>query len=347
MYFLREFEKTLMDALKRHSNLIIVNTRIHRFLSYIPLEYGEERDPAPIFFHEEIQGILKSLTRVDLSRVFKKKKLGDTKLELPVYKFMTDEQLQESLELSKKRAQEVLQMPPVVQVRKPIDRVYVEDRALIGHNTNRMIFTDITFGVKDRNRLIVVRELDGMLRDANWKERDRMNQIYFPKNKQKLKVPKMFEDKYLQDLLGRKEYEFILNCACAQFEPDNEQYQKVTSLTYQHINDNNGFECLRSTRHFGPLIFYLSWFKNIDNLLLELIETAHIVDANRLLQLYKKIHETDLNITDVQSLDGIMDYVKQAAVNKSSLELAVQAYIELVKQRKQLDEGIHVAHGLM
>ena len=42
------------------------------------------------------------------------------------------------------------------------------------------MFTDITYGVHDRERFIVVREPDGILRHAQGEERDRLNQIYFP-----------------------------------------------------------------------------------------------------------------------------------------------------------------------
>ena len=33
----------------------------------------------------------------------------------------------------------------------------------------------------DRERLIVVRDIDGTLRTATWEEHDRMNQIYYPR----------------------------------------------------------------------------------------------------------------------------------------------------------------------
>lgn len=94
----------------------------------------------------------------------------------------------------------------------------------------------------------------------------------------------MFQDEYLVSLLTRKEYEFVLDRACVQLEPDDPLYQKVTSITYQHLNDNNGFDSLRSTRHFGPLAFFLTWFKTVDNLILELIETGYISEVNYLLQ---------------------------------------------------------------
>ncbi|KAK4880344.1 hypothetical protein RN001_008490 [Aquatica leii] len=260
---------------------------------------------------------------------------------------MTDEQLKETLEEAKERAEDILQMPPVVQVRNVIDRVYINDPALKGLESTNTVFTDVTFGVKDQDRLIVVREPNGVLRDANWDERDRMNQVYFPKPNRKLKVPKMFQDDYLQDLLKRKEYEFVLNMASLHFDPDHPDYQRVTSITYQHINDNNGFNMLRSTRHFGPLTFYLVWFKNVDNLLLELIETARIDEVNHLLQLYGKVNECQFNVSDLQSLDSLSEYITNVSNKKGSLELAVQAYKDLIRQRKQLEDGIQAAHGLI
>jgi small subunit ribosomal protein S22 len=46
-----------------------------------------------------------------------------------------------------------------------------------GYDASKYVFTDITFGVHDRKRLIVVREPDGTLRDAEGDERDRLNQV--------------------------------------------------------------------------------------------------------------------------------------------------------------------------
>jgi len=296
------YKHTLKNVLKGNDVLhpIYTNLCIARFLNNCPNSYEHDRDPAPLYFNSDVQALLKSLARVNLGIVYKKRKLGDKALEQPTYRFMTDEQLQETLREAKQRVDDILQMPPVVQVRKPINKVLIQDPALQGLETSKLVFTDVTFGVKDCDRLIVVREPDGTLKEATWDVRDRMNQVYFPKICRKSKMPRMFEDENLQNLLGRKEYEFILDRACAQFEPDHPDYQRVTSITYQHVNDNDGFEKLRSTRHFGPLAFYLTWFKNIDNLLLELIETAHIEDCNNLLQLYGKIHKVEYKIGNLQ-----------------------------------------------
>lgn len=175
----------------------------------------------------------------------------------------------------------------------------------------------------------------------------------------------MFQDAYFQDLLTRKEYQFILDRACAQFDPDDPLYQKLTSITYQHLNDNNGFEALRSTRHFGPLAFFLTWFKSIDNLLLELIETAHIDEINCLLQVklskvmyaarfkssyflqvYGKVHDKQYTVESPEGLEALSQYIEADAQKKASLELALQSYKDVAQQRREREEGIKVAHGL-
>ena len=50
------------------------------------------------------------------------------------------------------------------------------------------MFTDITYGIHDRERIIVVRDADGVLRHANGDERDRLNQIYFPHKGRKVYI---------------------------------------------------------------------------------------------------------------------------------------------------------------
>uniref|UniRef100_A0A1B6DY21 Uncharacterized protein n=1 Tax=Clastoptera arizonana TaxID=38151 RepID=A0A1B6DY21_9HEMI len=56
---------------------------------------GNTTDPERInlFFDNEVQDLLKKLTRKDLNFVFRSRKMGQ-KLEPPEYKFMTTEQLE-------------------------------------------------------------------------------------------------------------------------------------------------------------------------------------------------------------------------------------------------------------
>lgn len=77
---------------------------------------------------------------------------------------------------------------------------------------------------------------------------------------------------YPQDVLAREKYEFVLDRACAQFEPDDPEYHRITSATYEAIEARRHYQMLHSTRHYGPMCFYLAWNKNMDNLLIALIQ---------------------------------------------------------------------------
>lgn len=244
---------------------------------------------------------------------------------------MTDEELKEALAKADSKANEMLQMPPVLLPRKSTNKVISHDPALQGLETARLVFTDITFGVCDSRRLVVVREPDGTLQEADQDTRNRMNQLYFPKPGRELKVPSMFQDEHLENLLSRKEYIFILDRACVQFEPDDPLYQRVTGIVYECLNENSEFDVLRSTRHFGPFVFYLAWHKNIDNLLLELITSSKIGEANKLLALYGKIHNVELGFGDSEDVSAVQEYISKCANKKGALELALQAYKDCQK----------------
>jgi len=155
----------------------------------------------------------------------------------------------------------------------------------------------------------------------------------------------------LQSLLNRREYEFILDRACAQFEPDNPEYHAVTWAVYERINLEKHFETLRSTRHFGPMVFQLVWTSNIDNLLCEMIETERVKDAVLLIRLYHKIHptaESAVNRCEENSSDEefILHYARLDSPKTSTIEKLVQSYKELCLQRETLEESIKKAHGI-
>lgn len=101
-----------------------------------------------------------------------------------------------------------------------------------------------------------------------------MNNIYFPYKDRAFFVPKMFSDpEVMQSVLDRASktdntYEFILDRACTQFDPDDPQYISVVERTYDHINEMRHYDFLKSTRHYGPLVFYLTRTRKMDNLLL-------------------------------------------------------------------------------
>ncbi|XP_015116862.1 28S ribosomal protein S22, mitochondrial [Diachasma alloeum] len=307
-----------------------------------------EEDPAPLFFNEQIQKLLRTLTRPDPKRVFRTRKDGH-KIKDPTYKFMTNEELQESLKKAQQNLEERLQMPPVVKEREPITDILSKDPAIQGSEESKYVFTDITYGVSDVNRLIVVRELDGTLRKANWEERFRMNQIYFPMEGREIFTPKMFQDDHLQEILKRKDYEFILDRACIQFEPDDTEYQRIVKLVYNTVDSENEYDKLRSTRHYGPFLFHLVLTKNIDNLLYENITREFIEDAALLVKLFHRIHQTPQSeeISETENhMDVIQKYVDSDSATKGKLTSAINAYKELVKTRQIVAEGVKKAHGL-
>lgn len=84
-----------------------------------------------------------------------------------------------------------------------------------------------------------------------------------------------------QLLWEKGEFEFILDRACIQFEPDDRQYHDITLNTYCRLNEQMAFDKLRSTRHYGPLCFYLALTKNIDNLLLENLRDDRLVEVHK------------------------------------------------------------------
>ena len=204
---------------------------------------------------------------------------------------MTDRDLQMSLDRVNKRARKLLQLVPFVAPyeEKTVD-ILSKDPELQGYDTSPVIFTDISPGANDRNRLITVREPNGLLRRAVREERMRMNQIYFPDENRFHVMPPMFEDEHLQPILDRKDYLFVLDKACVQFEPDDADFHRVTGKVFDHINENKEYDVLRSNRYFGSFVFYHVIGDNMDGLLQHYIEKEKTFDAAILVQLYYSIH---------------------------------------------------------
>jgi small subunit ribosomal protein S22 len=70
-----------------------------------------------------------------------------------------------------------------------------------------------------------------------------------------------------QDVLARGQYEFVLDRACLQFEPDEPEYQSVAAYVYEALDKKQHYDSLLSTRHYGPMLFFLVWHKCLNNFL--------------------------------------------------------------------------------
>lgn len=203
---------------------------------------------------------------------------------------MTTKQVEDEVRNKFKEADRLLQMPPVIKVLEEKRKVISVDPAIANFSENSYVFTDVTFGLKNSDRSIVIRNPDGVLEDAPYDVRKRVYQIYFPVEGRKFRDPKMFDGDNLKRLLGSEEYEFILDSMCMQYEPYEPRFHEITAQVYQHINENQSFDKLRSTRHFGPMAFFLAWHKLIDHLLLDMIRNDYLKNGVELICLMFKLN---------------------------------------------------------
>lgn len=135
-----------------------------------------------------------------------------------------------------------------------------------------------------------------------------------------------------------------------QFEPDDPDYQAIARKVYEYINKEKHFDILRSTRHFGPMVFHLVWTSNIESLLCEMIESSRIKDAALLIHLYHKIHPTTKSAVercdDSNDIEFIMHYARLDSSKRGTIEKLLQSYKEMQRQHQIVDEGIRRAHGI-
>ncbi|NXJ60684.1 RT22 protein, partial [Rostratula benghalensis] len=290
----------------------------------------EGKAARPSFDDETVQNLLYKMTGLNLQKVFRPVK---KELKPPKYKLMTEAQLEEATRKAIKEAKEKLVMPPVLKEREPIDDILAEDKFLEGTETTKYVFTDLTYSIPHRERFIVVREPNGVLRKATWEERDRMIQIFFPKEGRRIIPPVVFKDEHLGTVFRQDRHEDILNMCIAQFEPDSPDYIRVHHRTYDDIEKNAKYDLLRSTRHFGGMVWYLVNRKKTDGLLIDMIQRDLLDDATSLITLYHMLHPECQSAKaakegNLQGVDLIKVFVKTESQKEGYIQLALQAYEE-------------------
>ncbi|XP_030258197.1 small ribosomal subunit protein mS22 [Sparus aurata] len=285
----------------------------------------------PQFTDPAVQDILTRITGLDLQKVFRPIK---QELKPPTYKLMTDEQLQQAMESAKEEAKKLLQMPPVLPERKPINDVLSEDKILDGMDTAKYVFTDITYDIPHRERFIVVREPNGTLRKATWEERDRLIQTYFPKDKRKIVPPLIFKEENLKMVFSQDRHEDVLNMCLVQFEPDSSDYIRVHAATYEDLEKHGKYELLRSTRHFGGMTWYLVNARRVDGLIVDLLKRELLQDAVSLVSLFHMVHPHSESAQEAASqqatgTDLLKIYAQKESQRAGYIELALQAYEQI------------------
>ncbi|CAF3873524.1 unnamed protein product [Rotaria sordida] len=313
---------------------ISISYWLRMLLMYHEQKHKSEIDPGKIFIRRDVQDLLINITGFDLSRIFRVR--NNKNLDRIVYKYLTDKQLKEEQEKTIERGRAKLQMPPVLSEANENIEILEKDEMLSGFSTSKHLFIDISLGIPIRDRLIVARDIDGTLRTATLDEKRRMRQIYFPIVGRELIMPKMFEDEHLEKILERGDYEFILDRACTQFEPDDRDYIRVTHRIYEHIDQTNSYDVLRSTRHFGPMAFYFVWFKKIDRFMNDMIRRDLMNDTVSLLQLYAIVHPNskvaEYNFNDTNPHDLIQAFIENEARIPDLLGEALRQYARKTQQ---------------
>lgn len=267
-------------------------------------------------------------------------------------------------------------MPPVLKVMEDDCKIISKDPAMTKFSNRTWVFTDVTYGLENNKRMVVMRTPDGTLQEAPFEIRKRAWNIYFPMKDRNFKDPVMFEPDNLKRLLKEEAYEFILDRACTQYEPYEQKFHDITSKVYLHIDDNLHFDHLRSTRHFGPMAFFYAWHKMIDNLLLDMIRNDFLKNGVQLVCLMYKLNDIkepieilrklrtneeiedqiqatirnllsqnsdkkiDKSNEDLQidelCFEFIQDYVSKYSPKKAQLELALQTYKEWHNELKNI-----------
>ncbi|XP_032725472.1 28S ribosomal protein S22, mitochondrial isoform X3 [Lontra canadensis] len=185
----------------------------------------------------------------------------------------------------------------------------------------------------EEERFIVVREPSGRLRKASWEERDRMIQVYFPKEGRRVLTPIIFKEENLKTMFSQDRHVDVLNLCIAQFEPDSTEYIKIHHQTYEDIDKHGKYDLLRSTRHFGGMAWHLVNKKKIDGLLIDQIQRDLVDDATSLIQLYHLLHPDGQSAQEAKELAAegvhlIKIFAKTEAQKGAYIELTLQAYQE-------------------
>lgn len=201
------------------------------------------------------------------------------------------------------------------QIQRDNCKVISKDPGMHSFSPSKYVITDITYGIDDAERTIVVRQIDGTLETADAKIRKRINQIYFPQQGRKIRIPRMFEAENLKKCLDRSDYEFVLDRMCVQFEPYEQEFHDISSQVYQHINDTKQFDILRSTRHFGPMSFFLAWHKMIDDLVIDMVQRDFLPNAVQLICLMYNLNGMAYDKNILKQLDELTKATESNNVN--------------------------------
>lgn len=267
-----------------------------------------------VFETEPVQTIIKRMTTIDLDKVFAGRK---EELSKPSYSLLSSEELKEEEAKIHMEAEKRLKMPEVRSLRSPINVEISQDPELIhtDDDSSKFVFTDISPSETFRTRAVIIRENDtGVLREANWDERDRMEFLYWPKEGQMYELAPMLQDEHLPYSFNQLQHGHVLDFINIQCEPDSPDYIRVTHSVYEDIAKREAFDVLKSTRYYGGMIFYFVNNRKTTEIFGSFIRNGLYDDAADIVRLHSLIHN-DSQFQDNDNASIIQEYVKKNKLN--------------------------------
>jgi small subunit ribosomal protein S22 len=82
----------------------------------------------------------------------------------------------------------------------------------------------------------------------------------------------------------------VLKKACNIYEPNDPEFTRITHRVYEVVNEAKDYDYLYSTRFFGTMVFYLTWYKKLDNLIGAMIHNANLDDCVDCIRLFLILH---------------------------------------------------------
>ena len=147
--------------------------------------------------------------------------------------------------------------------------------------------------------------------------------------------------------LGPERYDYILNRNCVQFEPDHPTYIRTAEAVYEDINAHGHYDVLHSTRHYGPMVFYLAHNKKCDDLIVHYLRRKSLDEAASVVRVFGLLHE-DSEVAGnlhLAALDLIRLYTNSDSLKSSKVHLTLEAALEAMEKDEEAVKGAKESQG--
>lgn len=286
-----------------------------------------------------MQSILNTITGISLRKTAELQPALEP--NKPVFKVVPDKELRRlQAEAFKKERIKIEQRPPFMNPRKEIDIELARNPEIAPVMTHNLLFIDTSAYTRseksNKDKLIVVRDTEGTLREARHGERERAIQIAFPAEGRTMFPSNFFKQESIENALKNCRYSYILDRLCLQYEPDDPEFIRMTRQIYNHILVNEEFDTLRGTRHFGSLAFYLALCRREELLMLDMLQRYLVLDACDYLSLLDKLHMPKQYKRPNYKQDNVKKmlekYVKKKSTKKTGVTKLKEALNQITKR---------------